>query len=62
MRIRPTELPTPTKVKPTPTSYPTPNPALIDSDGDLFPDEAEVGMGSDPFVHDCLRRPQRDHT
>ena len=56
MVIRPTELPTPTKVKPTPTSYPTPNPALIDSDGDLFPDEVEVGMGSDPFVHDCLRK------
>jgi hypothetical protein len=56
VRIRPTELPTPTKVQPTPTSYPTPNPALIDSDGDLFPDEVEVGMGSDPFVHDCLRK------
>jgi hypothetical protein len=56
VRIRPTELPTPTKAKPTPTSYPTLNPALIDSDGDLFPDEVEVGMGSDPFVHDCLRK------
>lgn len=56
VRIRPTEVPTPTKAKPTPTSYPTPNPALIDSDGDLFPDEVEVGMGSDPFVHDCLRK------
>jgi len=28
----------------------------LDSDGDLYPDEAEVGMGSDPFVHDCLRK------
>jgi hypothetical protein len=56
VRIRPTEPPTPTKLKPTPTLYPTPNPALIDSDGDLFPNEVEVGMGSDPFVHDCLRK------
>lgn len=56
VRLRPTEPPTLTKVKPTPTSYPTPNPALIDSDGDLYPDEVEAGMGSDPFVHDCLRK------
>jgi len=56
VRLRPTEVPTPTKAKPAPTSYPTPNPALIDSDGDLYPDEVEIGMGSDPFVHDCLRK------
>jgi hypothetical protein len=56
VRLRPTEVPTPTKAKPTPTSYPTPNPALVDSDGDLYPDEVEIGMGSDPFVHDCLRK------
>lgn len=56
MVIRPTEIPTPTKVKPTLAPYPTPNPVLIDSDGDLYPDEVEVGMDSDPFAHDCLRK------
>jgi hypothetical protein len=36
--------------------YPTPDPSLADSDGDLFPDEVEVGMGNDPFVNECLQQ------
>jgi hypothetical protein len=48
--------PTPTQAKPTPTLYPTPEPSLIDSDGDLFPDEMELIMGNDPFVNECLQQ------
>jgi len=47
---------TPTQTKPTPTLYPTPEPSLIDSDGDFFPDEVEVVMGNDPFVNECLQQ------
>ncbi|MFB0537540.1 MAG: VWA domain-containing protein [Anaerolineae bacterium] len=55
-KARATLTPTPTRAKPTPTLYPTPEPSLIDSDGDLFPDEVEVAMGNDPFVNECLRQ------
>jgi hypothetical protein len=36
--------------------YPKPDPSLIDSDGDLFPDEVEVVMGNDPFVNECFQQ------
>jgi hypothetical protein len=55
-KARATLTPTPTQAKPTPTLYPTPEPSLIDSDGDLFPDEVEVFMGNDPFVNECLQQ------
>jgi hypothetical protein len=55
-KARATLTPTPTQAKPTPTLYPTPEPSLIDSDGDLFPDEVEVVMGNDPFVNECLQQ------
>ena len=55
-KARATLTPTPTQAKPTPTLYPTPEPSLIDSDRDLFPDEVEVAMGSDPFVNECLQQ------
>lgn len=55
-KARATLTPTPTQSKPTPTLYPTPEPSLIDSDGDLFPDEVEVVMGNDPFVNECLQQ------
>jgi hypothetical protein len=34
--------------------YPTPDTSVIDSDGDLFPDEVEIMMGNDPFVNECI--------
>ena len=55
-KARATLTPTPTQAKPTPTLYPTPDTSLIDSDGDLFPDEVEVVMGNDPFVNECLQQ------
>ena len=55
-KARATLTATPTQAKPTPTLYPTPEPSLIDSDGDLFPDEVEVIMGNDPFVNECLQQ------
>ena len=55
-KARATLTPTPTQAKPTPTLYPTPAPFLIDSDGDLFPDEVEVAMGNDPFANECLQQ------
>jgi hypothetical protein len=55
-KARATLTPTPTQTKPTPTLYPTPAPSLIDSDGDLFPDEVEVAMGNDPFVNECFQQ------
>jgi len=55
-KARATLTPTPTQGKPTPTLYPTPDPSLTDSDGDLFPDEVEVIMGNDPFVNECLQQ------
>ena len=55
-KARATLTPTPTQAKPTPTLYPTPEPSLIDSDGDLFPDEMELIMGNDPFVNECLQQ------
>jgi len=54
-KARATLTPTPTQSKPTAT-YPTPDPSLTDSDGDLFPDEVEAIMGSDPFVNECLQQ------
>lgn len=55
-KARATLTPTPTQIKPTPTLYPTPDPSLIDSDGDLFPDEVEVAMGNDRFVNECIQQ------
>jgi hypothetical protein len=55
-KARATLTPTPTQTKLTPTLYPTPDPSLIDSDGDLFPDEVEVIMGNDPFANECLQQ------
>jgi hypothetical protein len=55
-KARATLTPTPTQSKPTPTLYSRPGPSLIDSDGDLFPDEVEVAMGKGPFVNECLRQ------
>jgi hypothetical protein len=55
-KARATLTPTPTQGKPTPTLYSKPGPSLIDSDGDLFPDEVEVAMGTGPFVNECLRQ------
>ncbi len=55
-KARATLTPTPTQGKPTPTLYPTPAPSLVDSDGDLLPDEVEVAMGNDPFVNECLQQ------
>lgn len=55
-RARATLTPTPTQAKLTPTLHPTPELAPADSDGDLFPDEAETAMGNDPFVNECLQQ------
>ena len=55
-KARATLTPTPTQAKPTSTLYPTPDTSLIDSDGDLFPDEVEGIMGNDPFVNECLQQ------